>query len=125
MMDTNNSGHKIIDLKNRIEASVAIWRPAISLEKREVFEERGETVLIILRQRFPGIHQSALDISKVQYNEDAGRSCPELVILCMQSSLLIIHRIFQERTSTGYPFNGPGDTPNLGDPTELHGMEWN
>ncbi|KAK4772627.1 hypothetical protein SAY86_014402 [Trapa natans] len=68
-MDTNNSGHKIIDLKNRIEASVAIWRPAISLEKREVFEERGETVLIILRQRFPGIHQSALDISKVQYKE--------------------------------------------------------
>lgn len=76
------SEHKILDLKNRIEASIVIWRrkmsstkdskshwgSAVSLEKRELFEERAETVLLLLKQRFPGIPQSALDISKIQYN---------------------------------------------------------
>ncbi|XP_042420489.1 rho guanine nucleotide exchange factor 8-like isoform X2 [Zingiber officinale] len=74
--------HKILDLKNRIEASVVIWKrkmqdkeskpswaSAVSLEKRELFEERAEIILILIKQRFPGIPQSALDISKIQYNK--------------------------------------------------------
>lgn len=78
--------HKILDLKNRIEASVVIWKrkmnnkdaksswgsaisSAISMEKREQFEDRAETILLILKHRFPGIPQSALDISKIQYNK--------------------------------------------------------
>ena len=71
--------HKIVDLKDRIEASVVIWHrkichklswaPAgVSLEKREEFEERAQTALLILKHRFPGIPQSSLDISKIQYN---------------------------------------------------------
>jgi hypothetical protein len=76
-----SSEHKILDLKNRIEASIVIWKrkmnqkdgksawgSAVSLEKRELFEERAETILLILKQRFPGIPQSSLDISKIQYN---------------------------------------------------------
>lgn len=76
-----SSEHKILDLKNRIEASIVIWKrkmnskdtkpswgSAVSLEKRELFEERAETVLLLIKQRFPGIPQSALDISKIQYN---------------------------------------------------------
>ncbi|GFS41026.1 RHO guanyl-nucleotide exchange factor 8 [Actinidia rufa] len=77
--------HKVLDLKNRIEASIVIWKrkmhhkdgksswgSAVSLEKRELFEERAETILLLLKQRFPGIPQSALDISKIQYNRDVG-----------------------------------------------------
>lgn len=78
--------HKVLDLKNRLEASVIIWQrkmshkdhgksswgSSVSLEKREIFEERAETILIILKQRFPGISQSTLDISKIQYNKDVG-----------------------------------------------------
>lgn len=73
--------HKVLDLKNRIEASIVIWKrkmtnkdgksswgSGVSLEKRELFEERAETILLLLKQRFPGIPQSALDISKIQYN---------------------------------------------------------
>lgn len=80
-----SSEHKIVDLKSRIEASIVIWkrkmqdkesksstwgsgRSAVSFEKREQFEERAETILLLLKQRFPGISQSALDISKIQYN---------------------------------------------------------
>ncbi|KAJ9179201.1 hypothetical protein P3X46_011016 [Hevea brasiliensis] len=85
-----SSEHKILDLKNRIEASIVIWKrkmnqkdgksawgSAVSLEKRELFEERAETILLILKQRFPGIPQSALDISKIQYNRDIGQAILE------------------------------------------------
>lgn len=74
--------HKVLDLKNRIEASIIIWMrkmtskdvksswsSGISLEKRELFEERAETILILLKQRFPGIPQSSLEISKIQHNK--------------------------------------------------------
>ncbi|EEF46446.1 rop guanine nucleotide exchange factor 12 [Ricinus communis] len=85
-----SSEHKILDLKNRIEASIVIWKrkmnqkdgksgwgSAVSLEKRELFEERAETILLILKQRFPGIPQSSLDISKIQYNRDVGQAILE------------------------------------------------
>ncbi|KAJ0989255.1 hypothetical protein J5N97_007611 [Dioscorea zingiberensis] len=81
--------HKVLDLKNRIEASILIWKrkmnkdvksswgSIVSLEKREQFEERAETILILLKQRFPGIPQSALDISKIQHNKDVGHAILE------------------------------------------------
>ncbi|XP_060205758.1 rop guanine nucleotide exchange factor 12-like [Lycium barbarum] len=85
-----SSEHKILDLKNRIEASVIIWRrkmtakdgksawsSAVSMEKRELFEDRAETILLILKHRFPGIPQSSLDISKIQYNRDIGQAILE------------------------------------------------
>jgi hypothetical protein len=71
--------HKIVDLKDQIEASVVIWQrkicnklswgSGVSLEKREEFEERAQTTLLILKHKFPGIPQSTLDISKIQFNK--------------------------------------------------------
>lgn len=74
--------HKVLDLKNRIEASIVIWKrkmhhkdgktswgSAVSFEKREIFEERVESILFLLKQYFPGISQSALDVSKIQHNK--------------------------------------------------------
>ncbi|KAL2488951.1 PRONE domain-containing protein [Forsythia ovata] len=65
MMDLS-SEHKLLDLKNRIEASIVIWKrkmhhkdgksgwgSAVSLEKRKFFEERAETILLLLKHRFP------------------------------------------------------------------------
>ncbi|CAD5170089.1 unnamed protein product [Musa acuminata subsp. malaccensis] len=82
--------HKVLDLKNRIEASIVIWKrkmhdkdskstwgSAVSLEKREQFEERAETILLLIKQRFPGLPQTSLDISKIQYNRDVGLSILE------------------------------------------------
>ncbi|PPD96109.1 hypothetical protein GOBAR_DD06896 [Gossypium barbadense] len=82
--------HKVLDLKNRIEASIVIWKrkmhqkdgrsswgSGVSLEKRELFEERAETILILLKQRYPGIPQSSLDISKLQDNRDVGHAILE------------------------------------------------
>lgn len=76
--------HKIRDLKDRIEASVVIWKrkmnnkdtkspwgvaSGVSLEKREQFEERAETILQILKHRYPGTAQSSLDTSKIEHNK--------------------------------------------------------
>ncbi|KAG5007671.1 hypothetical protein JHK82_025596 [Glycine max] len=82
--------HKVLDLKNRIEASIVIWRrkmtnkdsksawsSAVSIEKRELFEERAETILLMLKHQFPGLPQSSLDISKIQYNKDVGQAILE------------------------------------------------
>ncbi|XP_019180382.1 PREDICTED: rho guanine nucleotide exchange factor 8 [Ipomoea nil] len=85
-----SSEHKILDLKNKIEASIVIWKrkmnqkevksawsSGVSLEKREQFEERAETILLLLKHRFPGLPQSSLDISKIQFNKDVGHSVLE------------------------------------------------
>ncbi|XP_047946717.1 rho guanine nucleotide exchange factor 8-like isoform X1 [Salvia hispanica] len=80
------SEHEILDFKDKIEACVVIWRrkmnykdaksawggPSVSLEKREIFEERAHTVLLIIKQKFPSIPQSTLEISKIQCNKDVG-----------------------------------------------------
>ncbi|XP_054787815.1 rho guanine nucleotide exchange factor 8-like [Prosopis cineraria] len=88
-MDLSNE-HKVLDLKNRIEASIVIWRrkmtnkdsksswgSAVSHEKRELFEDRAETILLLIKQKFPGLPQSSLEISKIQYNKDVGQSILE------------------------------------------------
>ncbi|KAH6806634.1 RHO guanyl-nucleotide exchange factor 8 [Perilla frutescens var. frutescens] len=80
-----SSEHKVLDLKNRIEASIVIWKRkmnhkdaksswglTVSTEKRELFEERAETILLLLKNQFPGLPQSSLDITKIQYNKDVG-----------------------------------------------------
>lgn len=99
--------HKVLDLKNRIEASIVIWMrkmhqkdgksswgSAVSLEKRELFEERAETILLLLKQRFPGIPQSALDICKIQYNRDVGQSILESYSRIIESlAFTVISRI--------------------------------
>ncbi|EPS70166.1 hypothetical protein M569_04593, partial [Genlisea aurea] len=86
-----SSEHKIVDLKNRLEASVVIWKrkmnskdakssawgSGVSLEKRELFEERAQTILFILKHKFPGIAQSDLDITKIQCNRDVGHAILE------------------------------------------------
>ncbi|KAL8458280.1 hypothetical protein ACS0TY_035959 [Phlomoides rotata] len=85
-----SSEHKIVDFKNKIEASVVIWKrkmtakdsksswgSGVSAEKRELLEDRAETVLLILKHRFPGLPQSDLDISKIEYNKDIGHAILE------------------------------------------------
>ncbi|KAK6941508.1 PRONE domain [Dillenia turbinata] len=99
--------HKVLDVKNRIEASIVIWTrkmnnkdtksswgSAVSLEKRELFEERAETILLLLKQRFPGLPQSALDISKIQYNRDVGHAVLESYSRILESvAFAVISRI--------------------------------
>ncbi|XP_047337634.1 rho guanine nucleotide exchange factor 8-like [Impatiens glandulifera] len=90
--------HKVLDLKNKIEASIMIWRrkmhhkdsksswsSAVSTEKRELFEERAETILLLLKLQFPGLPQSSLDISKIQFNVDVGHAILESYTRVLES----------------------------------------
>jgi hypothetical protein len=38
-------------------------------EKRDLLAERAEGLLISLKQRYPGLTQTSLDMSKIQYNK--------------------------------------------------------
>ncbi|KAJ4908206.1 Rop guanine nucleotide exchange factor 10 [Raphanus sativus] len=82
-----SSKHKVLDLKNRIEASMVIWKRKmnhkeqwgsfVSLEKRELFEVRVETILAMLKEKVPEILQSSLEISKIKNNKDVGHAILE------------------------------------------------
>ncbi|GMI88579.1 ROP (rho of plants) guanine nucleotide exchange factor 8 [Hibiscus trionum] len=82
--------HRVLDLINRIEASMIIWKrkmhhkdgrsswgSSVSLEKRELFEDRVELILHLIKHRFPGLPQSTLDVSKIQENKDVGHAILE------------------------------------------------
>ncbi|KAJ1376336.1 PRONE domain [Sesbania bispinosa] len=46
-------------------------------DKREMLAERAESLLLSLKQRFPGLPQTTLDMSKIQCNKDVGKSILE------------------------------------------------
>ncbi|KAJ0765142.1 putative PRONE domain, Rop guanine nucleotide exchange factor [Helianthus annuus] len=99
-----SSEHQALEIANRVEASIYIWRrkntakqPPINtvsrsfsrsswdkvkdmvadVDKRETLAERAETLLLCLKQRFPALPQTTLDMSKIQYNKDVGKSILE------------------------------------------------
>nr|XP_043626207.1 rho guanine nucleotide exchange factor 8-like [Erigeron canadensis] len=93
-----SSDQNVMELKNKMEASIVIWKrkmnqkdvksswsSIISLERREVFEERAEEILLLIKQKFPGLPQSSLDISKIEHNKDIGHSILESYSRVLQS----------------------------------------
>ncbi|KAJ1263184.1 hypothetical protein BS78_09G164600 [Paspalum vaginatum] len=91
-----SSEYQALEIANRVEASIYVWRrrggagkPAKSswgivkdmimdTDKRDdLLAERAEGLLISLKQRFPGLTQTSLDMSKIQYNKDVGKSILE------------------------------------------------
>ncbi|XWS07690.1 hypothetical protein CRYUN_Cryun41cG0011500 [Craigia yunnanensis] len=97
-----SSEHVALEIANRVEASIYVWhrrshsKPPINPnrstaksswemvkdlmvdgDKREFLAERAESFLLCLKQRFPGLTQTALDTSKIQCNKDVGKSILE------------------------------------------------
>ncbi|KAJ8535450.1 hypothetical protein K7X08_023170 [Anisodus acutangulus] len=88
-----------LEIANRVEASIYVWRRrhhptnpnrstaksswemvrdlVVDGDKRESLSERAENLLLCLKQRFPGLTQTTLDASKIQYNKDVGTSILE------------------------------------------------
>ncbi|KAL2623997.1 hypothetical protein R1flu_008242 [Riccia fluitans] len=95
--------HSTLDIANRLESAILVWRRKIHHKsnlnlanakahksswglmkdfvgdenKRELIADRAETILLMLKQRFPGLPQTALDMHKIQYNKDVGQSILE------------------------------------------------
>lgn len=93
-----SSEHVALEIANRVEAAIYVWRrrvhtrflpspkpnrstPKSSWEivkdfmvdgdKRELLADRAESILVSLKQRFPGLSQTTLDTSKIQCNKVA------------------------------------------------------
>lgn len=89
-----SSEHCVLEIANRVEASIYVWRRRFQLktathptrsaakssweivkdlmvdgDKRELLAERAEGLLLCLKQRFPGLAQTTLDAMKIQFNK--------------------------------------------------------
>lgn len=97
--------HHLVNLVNSVEAAVHIWKRKLQskqaqvelrdghqvsgalrgfpkdgllgLEKRQQLMNRAESLLRLLRLKFPGLPQSILDVNKIQYSKDVGQSILE------------------------------------------------
>lgn len=94
MLDLS-SEHKAVDAANRIEATIHLWnrrrnsKPSslrdskentksswvlvkdfmLDMDKKEYLCSRAENLLFCLKQRFPNLRQTLLDITKIQHNK--------------------------------------------------------
>lgn len=118
-----NDEHTILEMANRLEAAVVGWRRrghsksmaemspydnklnrktswtkmkhfSGDAERRALLAERAESVLVSLKQRVPGMAQTALDANKIQFNRDVGQSILESYSRVLESlAFTIIARI--------------------------------
>ncbi|KAI4342212.1 hypothetical protein MLD38_026862 [Melastoma candidum] len=113
-----SSEHQTLEIVNRIEAAVHIWKQkdqrknvnrgkgrqtswggkvkglVADADKNYFLAERAEILLQSLRLRYPGLPQTALDMNKIQYNKDVGQSILESYSRVMESlAFNIIARI--------------------------------
>ncbi|KAL8036673.1 hypothetical protein ABFX02_12G173700 [Erythranthe guttata] len=100
-LDLSSDNHAL-EIANRVEASIYIWRRKTmskpttnrsnnsksswemvkdfvsdSDKRVQLAADRAETLLLCLKQRFPGLPQTTLDTSKIQHNKDVGKSILE------------------------------------------------
>ncbi|GAB4853110.1 Rop guanine nucleotide exchange factor 1 [Ancistrocladus abbreviatus] len=104
-----SSEHHTLEVANRVEAAVHVWRRkdqkrngshskskrsswggkvkglVTDQEKNQVLVQRAETLLRSLKLRFPALPQTALDMSKIQYNKDVGQAILESYSRVMES----------------------------------------
>lgn len=79
------SEHEALELADRVEAAIYVWRRKASMnnsksswdmvkdlmadgDKNVTLASRAESLLLCLKQRYPGLSQTTLDSSKIQYN---------------------------------------------------------
>ncbi|KAJ1381000.1 Serine-threonine/tyrosine-protein kinase, catalytic domain [Sesbania bispinosa] len=94
-----NSKHIVLETINRLEAAIFSWReriteqisgkspvrtswsfvkdPMSEVDKMELLLDRAETLLQLLKIRYPNLPKTFLDVAKVQYGKDIGHSILE------------------------------------------------
>lgn len=107
------SEHAVLEALNRLEGALFAWKQKISDEeikrspirypwhlarnnesvvgKMEVWMERADTLVRLLKNRFPNLPQTFIEVTKIQYNKDVGHSILEAyskVIVNLSFSIL-------------------------------------
>jgi hypothetical protein len=88
-----SSEHEALEVADRVEAAMHVWRRKVSQrhsrtpwsvlkdlmesDKNVMLASRAEDVLLCLKQRFPGLSQTTLDASKIQYNKVRRPTTPQ------------------------------------------------
>ncbi|KAL5214532.1 hypothetical protein ABZP36_003684 [Zizania latifolia] len=88
-----SSEHDALEVADRVEAAMHVWRrkesqshsrspwsavkDLMESDKNVMLASRAGDVLLCLKQRFPGLSQTTLDASKIQYNMDVGQAILE------------------------------------------------
>ncbi|XP_062205567.1 rop guanine nucleotide exchange factor 3-like [Phragmites australis] len=90
-----SSEHDALAMADRVEAAMYVWRRKASAshskapwskikelaadddDKNVALASRAESLLLCLKHRFPGLSQTTLDTSKIQYNKDVGQAILE------------------------------------------------
>ncbi|KAL6963643.1 Rop guanine nucleotide exchange factor 1 [Sarracenia purpurea var. burkii] len=104
-----SSEYCTLDVANRIEAALHVWKQkdhkkhtnhmkskrsswggkvkglVSDGDRNQNMAQRADTLIHCLRLRFPGLPQTALDMSKIQYNKDVGQSILESYSRVMES----------------------------------------
>ncbi|KAF5805311.1 putative PRONE domain, Rop guanine nucleotide exchange factor [Helianthus annuus] len=128
-----SSEQNVMDVKNKVEASIVIWKrkmnykelksswsSSISSEKREVFEERAETILLLIKQKFPALAQSALDVSKIEHNKDIGQSILESFSRVLESLTNTVLKLIEDVLKA----DEVAQNPSLGMIKKNHSMDF-
>lgn len=79
-----SSEHDALEVADRVEAAMHVWwrkanhghskspwsavKDLMESDKNVMLASRAEDILLCLKQRFPGLSQTTLDASKIQYN---------------------------------------------------------
>ncbi|CAI9280238.1 unnamed protein product [Lactuca saligna] len=104
-----SSEHHTLEVVNRVEGAIYAWKLkghkknsshlkqkhsswsgkvkgfVVDGDKNGYLAQRAESLLHSLRLRFPGLPQTSLDMSKIQYNKDVGQSILESYSRVMES----------------------------------------
>ncbi|WVZ57558.1 hypothetical protein U9M48_007930 [Paspalum notatum var. saurae] len=90
-----SSEHDALAMADRVEAAMYVWRRKASgsygklpwskvkelaaddNDKNVTLASRAESLLLCLKHRFPGLSQTTLDTSKIQFNKDVGQAILE------------------------------------------------
>ncbi|XP_019162814.1 PREDICTED: rop guanine nucleotide exchange factor 7-like isoform X2 [Ipomoea nil] len=94
-----SSHNRAREIANQLEASMHVWRQkthsklswegvkemVVDADKRELLAYRAESLLLCLKQRFPGLPQTTLNMTKIQHNKDLGKSILESYSRALQS----------------------------------------
>lgn len=109
-----SSEHVALEIANRVEASMYVWRRRLHPktthftqnrtakssweivkdlmsdggDKRELFAERAENLLICLKHRFPGLSQTTLDATKIHCNKVSNSLFLLIEIMCSHQKLI-------------------------------------
>ncbi|KAJ7122483.1 hypothetical protein O6H91_Y563400 [Diphasiastrum complanatum] len=113
--------YNTLEVANRLESAILVWHRKVEkknlgyprdskstaklswgkmkdlvgdADKGILLVENAESVLLSLRQRFPGLPQTVLDMNKIQYNQDVGQAILESYSRVLESlAFNIISRI--------------------------------